>query len=252
MGLSVLILTKNEEDNIERVISSVKDIADEVVVVDSGSTDRTVDIARSLGAKVYYKEWQGYPQQLNYGIGLCSQDWVLILDADEEVSEELSRSIKRAVEKPEFDVYRLCRRTYYLGKFLKHAWYPEWRVRLFKKGSVVFEGELHEKPVYKTKVGSLKGDLYHYSYRNLQDQYVKTINYAYKMAQIMHKSGKRFRVYNLFFNPLWHFFKVYFLQLGFLDGFRGFLVASSTFIYTFLKYKFLYEVERLEKGQKLW
>ncbi|MCS7277494.1 MAG: glycosyltransferase family 2 protein, partial [Aquificaceae bacterium] len=209
-------------------------------------------LATALSAKVFFREWEGYPNQLNYGISLCSGDWVLILDADERISEELKENIRRELKNPRYEVYKLCRRTYYLGDFLKHAWYPEWRVRLFKKGKVFFKGELHEVAVFNCEAGTIKGDILHYSYKSLKDQYTKTIEYAERMAQIMHKSGKRFKVYNLIFNPLWHFLKVYIIQRGFLDGFRGFLVASSAFIYTFLKYKFLYELELKERKRNLW
>jgi glycosyltransferase involved in cell wall biosynthesis len=112
MELSVLILTKNEEKNIKRAIESVKDIADEIVVLDSGSTDRTVEIAKSLGAKVFFHRWDGYAQQRNRGIELCSEDWVLVLDADEEVSEELRNSISKAISSYTAEVYMVCRKTY--------------------------------------------------------------------------------------------------------------------------------------------
>jgi len=250
--LSVLIRTKNEEKNIERAIRSVQSLADEIVVLDSGSTDRTVEIAKNLGAKVFFKEWEGYDKQLNYGIGLCSKDWVLVLDADEEVSSELRESIRKELKSPSYEVYKLCRKTFYLGDFLNHAWYPEWRVRLFKKGKVRFEGELHESVVFEGKAGKLKGDIYHYSYKSLEDQYLKTVKYAKIMANRMKEEGKKFRLYSLIFNPLWHFFKIYFLKLGFLDGVRGFLVAMSGAIYVFLKYKFLYELELKDKKERLW
>ncbi len=253
MCLSVLIRTKNEEKNLPRAINSVKDIADEIVVLDSGSTDNTVEVAKSLGAKVFFHPWDGYSNQLNRGIGLCSKDWILVLDADEEVSETLRHSIAEALYSKKADVFMVCRRTYYLGRFLKHAWYPEWRVRLFKKGAVRFEGELHENAIFKGRAVKLKGDLYHYSFNSLYEQYEKTIRYAKIMAQVNHGKGKRFRIYNLIFNPLWSFFKVFVLQRGFLDGVRGLAVAVSVFIYTFLKYLFLLELELKEKyKEKLW
>ncbi|MFN3870425.1 MAG: glycosyltransferase family 2 protein [Aquificaceae bacterium] len=250
--LSVLICTKNEERNIERAIKSVQGLASEIVVVDSGSTDRTVEIAKSLGAKVFFKDWESYANQLNYGIDLCLGEWLLIIDADEEVSKELKENIKRELESPKYEIYQVCRRTYYLGEFLNHAWYPEWRIRLFKKGRVRFEGALHERAIFEGKVGRLKGDLYHYSFKSLEDQYLKTIRYAKIMAMDMKEKGKKFRWYNLIFNPIWHFIKVYFLGLGFLDGVRGFFVAMSGAIYVFLKYKFLYEMELREKSKRLW
>lgn len=242
--LSVVILTKNEERNIERAIKSVKDIADEIVVVDSGSTDRTVEIAESLGAKVFYNRWVNFAVQRNFGESVVSNSWVLMLDADEEVSEELFQSIKKELENPRYQAYEVPRRTYYLGKFLKYTWYPEWRLRLFKKGVLKYEGDLHEDVLFLEKVstGRLKGDLYHYSYRSLYHQYTKTVNYAKGMAEIYYKNGKKFRFYKLIFNPFFTFFKNYFLKLGFMDGWRGFLVAMSSFFYTFLKYVFLYEL----------
>ncbi|HIQ48928.1 MAG TPA: glycosyltransferase family 2 protein [Aquifex aeolicus] len=252
--LSVLIRTKNEIENIERAINSVRNIAQEIIVLDDGSTDGTVEKAKSLGAKVFnLKEKLNYPEKLNYGINLCKNEWIFILDADEEVSEELRDSIISELKNPKFKAYEVTRKTYYLGKFLNHAWYPEWRLRLFKKGTVYFEGEVHEKPVYKGKIGRLKGDLFHYSFKSLKHQYLKNVNYAYGMALYLFKNGKRFRFYNLIFNPIWSFTKVFFLKLGFLDGFRGFLVAVSAFIYTFLKYLFLLELELKEKyGENLW
>lgn len=251
--LSAVIRTKDEEENIERSVRSLLDVADEIIVVDSGSKDRTVEIAESLGAKVYFKEWEGYSNQLNYGISLCQGDWILVVDADEELSEELRLSIRQALDSPMYNLYMVNRRTYYLGSFLKHAWQPEWRVRLFKKGCVRIEGELHESYIYSGKAGKLKGFLNHYSFKSLYHQSEKTIKYSKIMALSMKRKGKRFRFYNLLFNPLWDSFKVYVIKLGFLDGWRGFLVAFFVFLYVFLKYLFLLELELEEKhGGELW
>ncbi|MEN3033974.1 MAG: glycosyltransferase family 2 protein [Aquificaceae bacterium] len=242
--LSLLVCVKDQEEAIKRVINSAKDIVSEIVVVDSGSKDATVENAKALGAKVVFNPWQGYANQLNFGINLCQNSWILILDSDEELSGELRDSIQKELKNPRYGAYYLSRRPYYLGKFLNHGWYPEWRLRLFKKGSVVFEGKVHEKPIVSTKTGKLKGDIYHFSFKDLKEQYEKNLRYAHLMAIEMKSSGKKFRFWNLIFNPFWHFFKVYFLKLGFMDGTRGFLAASSGSIYTFLKYKFLYELER--------
>lgn len=253
--LSVIIITKNEEKNIERAINSVKEIADEVLVIDSGSTDRTVEIAKQLGAKTIFNEWRGFANQKNFGIYQASNDWVLVVDADEEVSPKLRKSIKAALTNHKFDAYEIARKTYYLGEFLEYTWYPEWKLRLFRKDYVKFEGDLHEdvKFLRECKVGRLEGDLYHYSYRDLYHQYIKTINYAREMAEIYHKKGKKFKLYRLIFSPVFIFIKNYFVKLGFLDGKRGFLVAMSSFFYTFLKYMFLYELELKEKYKdKLW
>ncbi|GAB6066627.1 glycosyltransferase family 2 protein [Aquifex pyrophilus] len=252
--LSVLIRAKNEEKNIGRAIRSVLGLSDEVIVLDDHSTDRTSEVAKSLGAKVYrLEEKMSYAEKLNYGIELCKNEWVMVIDADEEVSEELRESIRKELKNPRYEAYKIPRKTYYLGDFLNHVWYPEWRLRLFRKGRVFFEGEVHERAIVKGRAGKLKGDLYHYSFRSLKHQYEKNMNYAKMMAKAMKKRGERFRAYKLFLNPLWSFIKLYLLKLGFLDGCRGFLASLSVAIYTFQKYAFLFELELKEKYQgELW
>ncbi len=252
--ISVLIRTKNEIENIGRAINSVKSFAYEIVVLDDGSTDGTVEKAKNLGAKVFNApKTDNFAEKLNYGIKLCKGEWILILDADEEVSNELKKSIMDEIKKPRFNAYQIARRTYYLGKFLKYTWYPEWRLKLFKKGQVYFVGEIHEKPVFKGRKGRLKGDIYHYSYKNLKHQYIKTIDYAQKSAISLFKEGKKFKFYNLLFNPIWSFIKTYFVKRAFMDGFRGLLISISACFYTFIKYLFLLELELKEKyGDALW
>lgn len=251
--LSVLIRTKNEERNIQRAIRSVQGLADEIVVLDSGSEDNTIKLAKNMGAEVFFKEWEGYSQQINYGIELCQGEWIFLLDADEELTEELRDSIREAISTQEYKAYMVNRRTYYMGRFLSHAWQPEWRVRLFKKGHVRFEGVLHEKAIFSGKAGKLKGYLNHYSFKSLDHQYKKLVEYARLMAKAMKEEGRSFRLYKLLLNPLWDAFKVYFLKLGFLEGLRGISIAFSTFFYVFLKYLFLWEMELKEKyGDELW
>jgi len=250
--LSVVIITHDEEKNIARCISSVRDIADEVIVVDSGSSDRTVEIARSLGAKVSHQDWLGFSGQKNFAAGLAGMDYILMLDADEEVSETLRRSIKEALQTRRFDGWEINRKTYYLGAFLDHIWHPEWRLRLFRKGKGLFEGEIHEKVVCEGTIGRLRGDLHHYSYKGMKDQMLRLVHYAEQSAIVMHKEGKRFRFINLFFNPCWAIFKVL-IRGGIRDGYRSFLIATFEGIYTFLKYAFLLEEELKKKqGKNLW
>jgi len=250
--LSVAIITQNEENNIARCISSVRDIADEVIVVDSGSSDRTVEIARDLGAKVTHQEWLGFAGQKNFAAGLAGMDYILMLDADEEVSTTLRSSIQEAVQAKQFDGWELNRKTYYLGNFLEHVWHPEWRLRLFRKGKGRFEGDIHEKVVCAGEVGRLRGDLYHYSYKSLKDQILRLARYAEQSAALMQKEGKQFHFINLFFNPCWAFAKVL-IRGGLLDGYRSLIAAAFEAIYTFLKYAFLLEAELREKqGKNLW
>lgn len=253
MSLSVLILTKNEEKNIARAIESVKPIADEIIVLDSGSTDNTVEIAKSLGAKVFFRKFDNYPSQIEYGKSLCSKDWIFVLDADEEVCQELRENIVKAINEDSYTCYKVPRRTYYLGKYLDYIWYPQYVIRLFKKGQFKYEGKLHEKVICDGKIGKLKGDLYHYSFKSLYHQSKKTIDYAQKMAEILYQEGKRVKFYNLILNPLIIFIKFYFLKGGLLEGKRGLIISFSAFIYVFLKYAFLYELQLKEKYKdNLW
>ncbi len=242
--LSVVILTKDEERNIGRAIKSVKDIANEIIVLDSGSKDRTVEIAKNLGAKIFFHPFENYPNQVNKGISLTTNNWILVLDADEELSEELKQSIKRELRNPRYDCYLINRRTYFLGKFLNHTLYPEWRLRLFRSGKAKYEGELHEVVRCFGKIGKLKGDLYHYSFKDFKDFIVKNIRYSEISAKALHKKGKKPSSKDIIIRPIWTFIKFYFLKKGFLDGWRGFTISLSYAFFNLAKYVFLKELSR--------
>ncbi len=255
LPLSVAIITYNEEDIIGKTLESVKDIASEIVVVDSCSTDRTREIAKAYGAKVYVEEWKGYVHQKNSALSKCRQEWILCLDADEIVSEELKESLIKELKSPKADGYLINRRTFYLGKFLKHTWQPEWRLRLVRRSSEPrWTGfDPHDRLEIKGSVGKLKGDLLHYSYRSLEDQVRKLVRYGMIMADEMHRSGRRFRIGDVILRPLWAFLKVYLLKGGFMDGKRGLIAAVFSGFYTFLKYAFLLEKELKEHfGDEIW
>ncbi len=249
--LSVIILTKNEEKNIERAIKSVKDIAEEILVIDSGSTDTTVEIAKSLGANVIFNEWENYPSQVNFGISKAKNDMVFVLDADEEVSGELRESIREFLFS-DYKVGMILRRTFYMGDFLRYIWNDEKRIRLFNKNVCRYEGTLHEEVICNTEdIYVLKGYLNHYSYKSLQDQFEKTIRYAKQNAKILYDKRKPFHFYNLILNPIWIFFKFFILKAGYKDGVRGFIIAFSGMFYVFLKYAFLYEMYKKER-KDIW
>jgi len=250
LPLSVIIPTLNEEKNIARAIKSIKGISSEILVIDSGSTDKTVDIATQLGATVIFNKWENYPSQVQFGINKASNPYVLVIDADEEVSQELRESIRKLFETGEISKYacfEVNRKTFYLGKFLDFMWQPEYRKRLFHKDKVKYEGFLHEKVVCSGKVKKLQGYLYHYTYKDLNDHFSKSLKYAKISAEEMHKRGKKFRLHKLIVNPIWAFFRQYFIKLGFLDGIRGLSVSMSYLFSTFLKYLFLWELEQKEK-----
>lgn len=248
--LTVVIPTLNEEKNISRAINSVKDIASEILVIDSGSTDRTVEIAKNLGAKVIFNKWVNYPSQVQFGIDKASNPYVFVIDADEEVSKELRKSIEKLFKTEEIKKYvcfQVNRKTFYIGKFLNFTWQPEYRTRIFHKDKVKYEGYLHEIVICKGKTKKIEGYLYHYTYKDIEDHFQRALKYSKISAVEMNKRGKRFKLYKLLFNPIWAFSKQYFFHLGFLDGIRGLSVAMSYLISTFLKYLYLWELEEQEK-----
>ncbi|WP_457626762.1 glycosyltransferase family 2 protein [Persephonella sp.] len=245
LPLSVALISYNEEDNIARTLEAISDIASEIVVVDSGSTDKTVQIAKGFGAKVFVEDWKGFRDQKNSALEKCSQEWILFLDCDEVVSDELKDSIKKALTSPEADGYFINRKTVYLGKPLNYAWQPDWNLRLVRKeASPRWEGgNIHEYLTVKGKTAKLEGFLYHYSYRDIKDHFSKVVNYSYIAAEEMFKKGKKFKIHKIFLNPLASFIREYFLKMGFMDGIRGLIVAISATYYSFLKYIYLWEFE---------
>ena len=250
LPLSVAIITYNEEEDLPKTLESVKDIASEIIIVDSHSTDKTREIAKSFGAKVYEEDWKGFGEQKNSAIEKCTQPWILSLDADEVVSPELKKSIIEAIKNPKYDCYEVNRKNFYAGKYIEHVWFPEWRVRLFKKGKGKFKGEIHETLECEGRKGKLNGVLYHYPYKNLEEHYIKSIKYAKISAEVEFKKGKKFKIHQLLLNPSWAFFKMYILKKGFLDGIRGFSIAKSYSYAKFLKYLFLWELEEKNKNAK--
>ncbi|WP_456397307.1 glycosyltransferase family 2 protein [Desulfurobacterium sp.] len=244
LPLTVALITYNEEENLPRTLEAIKDIASEIVIIDSHSKDKTVEIAKIYGARVFIENWKGFRDQKNSLIEKCTQKWILFLDADEVVSEELKREITEAITSEKADGFMLNRKTFYAGKFLNHVWQPDWVLRLVKKESNPrWEGgNIHEYLVIDGKVKKLNGYLFHYTYKNIYEHYQKSIKYAKLSAEEMYRNGKRFKIHKLLLNPTWAFIKQYFIQMGFLDGIRGLSVSFSYFVSTFLKYLFLWEL----------
>lgn len=246
LPLSVALIAFNEEQNIGRTLQSIAGIASEIILVDTGSTDKTRDIAASLGAKVFMEEWRNHIYQKNSALQKCTQPWVLSLDCDEVVTPELLKSIISAIESPQADGYFLNRRTFYLGRLLKRAWMPDWKLRLVKRDkSPVWQGlNPHDELVVSGSTKRLDGDLIHYSYKNIAHHFEKTLYYARLSAQTYYERGRRFSFVNLALNPLVAFVRLYVLNRGFVDGFPGLIAGFSTFFYTFMKYVFLWEFGR--------
>lgn len=251
MGLSIAIVAHNEEANIARTLEPVK-WADEIVVVDSGSTDRTVEIAKSYGAKVIYEPWRGYVAQKNYVLELCTQDWVLALDADEEVTPELAEDVKRLVKENRHEGYAIPRKNLFMGRWMRFGgFYPDPKLRLFRRGDGYSTGhdphdryELHSG----NRVVRLKHPMVHYTYPTL-DLYIGHMN-RYSMLgakKAVSKGHRSFSFLNIVLRPMFTFIYNYFVRLGFLDGREGLLLHMYHAVYVSWKYSKAWELARNEK-----
>jgi glycosyltransferase involved in cell wall biosynthesis len=236
--VSAVIITKNGEAVIGRCLASLA-WADEIVVVDSGSTDRTLDICRDAGAKVFSADWEGFATQRNRGIDHASGDWVLALDMDEWVSEALQREIAEVTRSAQTAaVYRIPRLSSYCGRFMRHSgWWPDYVSRLFRRGAARFEGGLvHDRLVPGGPVGRLSNPLMHEPFTDLEQVLEKMNAYSMWGAQRMHAEGGRSGLARAVLHALWTFFRTYVLSRGFLDGREGFMLAVSNAEGTYYKY----------------
>ena len=242
--MSVAIITLNEEVNLPRCLESVRELASEIVVIDSGSNDRTGEVARRFGASFRSEPWQGHVAQKNLALRGCTQPWVLCLDADEAVSPELADAIRAVfpAQSPAPDGFWINRRTFYLGQWVRHAWNPEWRLRLVRREKARWAGrDPHDHLEVAGVTAKLTGDLLHYSYANLQDHFERTIRHARTSADSLERAGRRCRWYHLVISPWLALGKRLILKQGFCDGRRGWIIAYTTFFSVLAKYAFLFE-----------
>ena len=252
LDLSVAVITYNEEERLEATLKSISDIASESIIIDSFSTDNTLGIAKKYNAKIYQETWKGFTEQKNSLTEKCSCGYILYLDADEVINNELKNEIINAINNPKEEGYYIRRKTHYLGKLLNYAWQKDERLRLVKKSAnPLWKGELvHEELFIEGNISHLKGYIIHYSYKDIKDHFTKTINYAYLSAKSYYIKGKKAPYSKILLSPFFSFFKFYILKKGFLDGFAGFIAASSASIYVFLKYAFLWEMNKFNKERK--
>jgi glycosyltransferase involved in cell wall biosynthesis len=245
-GISVAIITYNEQRNLADCIRSCEEVADEIVVLDSFSTDRTEEIARSF-PKVRFSQhpFDGHVQQKNRALALCRNEWVLSLDADERVTPELRAEI-RALDPGDRDGFRVPRLTFLMGKPIRHSgWYPQRKYRLFKRSRARWAGENpHDHLVVDGRGGALRGDLLHYTVTDVA-HHVDTVNKFSSIAAFNRfHQGRRFSALTAVLKPFAKFLEVYLVKRGFLDGFHGFAVAVAASYFTFLRVTKLYELER--------
>jgi glycosyltransferase involved in cell wall biosynthesis len=225
--LSVIVITKNEEHDLPRCLRSVW-FADEIVVLDSGSTDRTVEIAREFTDKVFVSEdWPGFGQQKNRALSYATQDWVLSLDADEWVTADLAKEIRAAISNGDLDVYQIPRLSSFCGKVIRHSgWYPDYVTRLFKRTSAGFSEDLvHERVVHEASVGTIRQPLRHESYHDIKEVMEKSVRYVLDGAENRFQKGERTTFFRAVLSGLWAFSRSWILRLGFLDGKAGFQIA---------------------------
>ena len=246
LPLSVAIIAFNEAHIIGRTLDAVREIASEIVVVDSHSTDETREIARRLGARVFEEDWKGHIAQKNSALEKCTQPWILALDADEIVSPGLRAAIAAAVRRPAADGYLVNRRTVYLGRPLRHMWQPDWKLRLVHRdANPVWGGyDPHDSLRIGGRTARLRGGfLEHHSYRDLDDHFRRLVAYARIAARSYHEQGRRAGAGTILFSPVAGVLKSYVLRGGFLDGMPGLIAAASKYAYVLFKYCFLWELE---------
>ena len=245
-SLSVIVITKNEAHNIEACLQSVL-FADQLVVLDSGSTDDTVTIAKKMGAEVSQRaDWCGFGIQKNRVLALAGCDWVLSIDADERLSPELQAEIASSLVNPQFDVYSMPRLSSYCGQNMRHSgWYPDRVTRLFKRDAARFSDDLvHEKIISVRTVGHLHEHLLHQSFTSFEAVLDKVNRYSTAGAQILSRQGKKASLGKALVHGLWAFFRTYILRLGFLDGRMGLVLAISNAEGTYYRYLKLWLMSR--------
>ena len=238
MKITATVITLNEERNVARAIESLR-CADEILIVDSGSTDRTVELAEKLGVRVLEAGWLGYAAQKNWAAEHASNEWILSLDADEALSEALEAEIWSVKKSgPQFDAYTMPRLARYLGRWIYHSgWYPDRKIRLYHRDKAKWVGDfVHESVQTYGRVGHLQSNILHFTCESLSE-HVKTMDrYTTLAAQELAARKVKVPLGKLIVDPVWTFVKSYFLQRGFLDGPEGLTIAQMAAFYTFLKY----------------
>src|SRR5579862_1495574 len=249
-AISAILITYNEQSDLAEALLSLRGVADEIVVVDSGSPDRTCEIARGLGARVVSRPFTNFAEQKNFAAGQAAHDWVLSLDADERLSGELRESIIGWKQSnPEYVAYRMNRKPNYLGGWIRHSgWYPEYCVRLYRRDAGRFVGAIHESVRVNGRVGLLRGEILHYTIRSLSEHYAKMEAFTTRAAEDLYARGRRRWRGGMWVAAPWTLVQRFLFQLGFLDGYRGALIAWTSARYVWLKYR---KLGVLVRGGKL-
>lgn len=244
--LSVTIISLNEEKNLRRCLESVA-FADEIIVVDSGSQDNTLAIAREFTDEVFQEPWQGFARQKNLAQDKTQGPWILNVDADEQVTPELKEEILSVIQKESpYKGFKISRKNFFCGQWIRHGgWYPNYQLRLYLKEAGNFaQREVHEQVVVKGRVGTLKAHLEHFTYDSISDYLKRMDRYSELSAQQYLLEGKKVSWAEILFRTKFNFFKMWVLQRGFLDGSNGLILAVLYSYYTFVKYAKLKEISK--------
>ncbi|MDQ3536580.1 MAG: glycosyltransferase family 2 protein [Bacteroidota bacterium] len=246
--ISGVIITYNEEINIARCIDSLQGLVDEVVVVDSYSTDKTKEIALNKGAVFIENKFKGHIEQKNFALSQCNSDYVISLDADEAISQRLKAEILEVKNSWNHDGYSMPRLSNYCGKWIRHSgWYPDKKIRLFDKTKGSWGGiNPHDKVIMQdvNKVGNLKGDILHYTMNSIEDHIKQLNSFTSIGAKAAYEKGTRSNIFIIIFSPVLKFFKSYFFQRGFLDGYYGFIICCISSFASFIKYVKIREYQK--------
>jgi len=244
--ISIVIITLNEEKNIRDCLESVR-WADEIIVVDAMSTDKTVEIAREYANKIYERVWEGYSSTRNFGLSQTRGEWVLFLDADERISEILALEIQQVVKENNtvFRGYHMPRQSYYLGRWIRFGeWNPDLKLRLGRRDNVIWVGKIHERILINGRHSFLKHSILHYPYRDIGHHYEKFKRYSSLFAEEALEKGQRSSLSKIILKPSLRFFRGYFIRQGFRDGFPGFVIAAMQAYENFLRYTKLWKLEK--------
>jgi glycosyltransferase involved in cell wall biosynthesis len=242
--ISVTIITLNEEKSLRRCLNSVEEFAGEVILIDSGSVDRTVEIAKNFGAKVFVRKFDDMGKQKNYAITKAKYDWIFSIDADEVVTKKLKDEIKKAVRSKEFNGYLIPRRNIILGAEIKHTrWSPDEHIWLWKKARGKWSTGVHSEVAVEGKIGKLKSAKTHYQYKTVKDFFVMLNKYTENEASEKMQKGIQFSYFRMFFDPALSFFRRFIYKRGFLDGWRGFVLSYLMAVYRFTTWVKVWERE---------
>ncbi len=252
VDISAVIITTNEQERLGGALRSLKGLVKEIIVVDGRSQDDSVKVAKQHGARVFVRDWTNYSDQKNFGNQKASCPWILSLDSDERISPDLRQEVKAWLPlEPDCEGFSIPRQVFYMGRWIRHSgWYPDRRIRLFRKDKAVWEGEyVHEKLAFQGRLKKLRGPIHHFTYRSLAEHVARLNTFSGLGAKKLYSGRKKCRWYHLLFWPVGRFLRTYFLKRGFQDGFAGLVIAVLNAYAIFLRYAKLREIWK--KGEKI-